>query len=140
MSLTANIISLTDEQVARNVVRGLVQKGDWRQIERIARRLGSGFADLPEVVQAATAAIALRDEKAARRAAPRHVPFRPGPVVLSGPAAAGKRGGGREAPPLPPTPSKKTNVGFWSKGASVAKTAPANEKDGKKKKKGKGKK
>jgi hypothetical protein len=32
-------------------------------------------------------------------------------VVLTGPAAAGKKGGGKDAPPLPATAGKKTNIG-----------------------------
>lgn len=138
MSLKTN--SIPDEQVARNIVRALVQKGDWAKVEQIARGLGGGLAASVWAAQEALTALDLRDEKAARRAAPRLRKRRPGPVVLSGPAAAGKRGGGKEAPPLPPTPSRKTNVGFWSKGTSVAKTVPIHDGNDKKNKKRKDKK
>lgn len=106
---------ISDEVLARNIVRAMAHKGAWGKVEEIARGVGSGLTATEAAVHAAHEAVALRDEKVARRAAPRR-PRRhyPGPVVLSGPAAAGKRGGGKEAPPLPPTPSKKTNVGYWS--------------------------
>lgn len=141
--------TLSNEAASRNLVKGFVEKGQWNKVEKLANE-GNAFA----------ATAISQHEKAEEKPKTTHVKqtshyaAKQGRSVsidftqLEGPAAAGRRGGGMQAPKVvqPPLGSEeakkmglgvKTNVGGGNGPKKTATTIVKNVSDGGK---GKGKK
>jgi hypothetical protein len=141
--------TLSNEAASKNLVKGFVQQEKWRKVEELAKE-GNTFAVTAlenhknSEIKRGTEHMKNPSRYASKKSAKVNVDF----SQLEGPAAAGKRGGGMQAPKVvqPPLGSEeakkmglgvKTNVGGGNGPKKTATTIVKNISDGGK---GKGKK
>lgn len=141
--------TLSNEAASKNLVRGFIEKGQWNKVEKLANEDNAFAATAMSQHKKAeekskTPHVKQTSRYAAKQSRKVSVDF----TQLEGPAAAGKRGGGADAPRVvqPPLGSEearkmglgvKTNVGGGNGPKKTATTIVKNV--GSKGKKGKGK-